>query len=181
MPIYAIKDSFNNVLRVETSSTLPIVDIGESAVIVQSMPTFPVEGKTLKLIGANFQIVDDRSLEQLKIIKNAEINAARLAANESYFVFAGKQISCDRLSRSDIDGVNGIVTLTGSLPPGFPMGWKAMDNTYVGIPDKNTWIAFYAAMVTQGTANFNYSQQLKALLAAATDNSQVDAIQWIGP
>jgi hypothetical protein len=117
-------------------------------------------------------------LDAVKMRKNAEINAARLAANRTTFVFAGKDISCDELSRSDIDGVNGIVALTAALPPGFPNAWKALDNTYVSIPDVATWTAFYAAMVAKGTENFAHSQQLKAQLEAATTHAQVEAIQW---
>lgn len=133
-------------------------------------------GKRLR--AADLQWVDARSLAEAKAAKNLEINASRLAANTSYFTFNGKQIAVDALSRSDIDASNGIISLTGALPGGWPGAWKAMDNTYVAIPDIATWTAFYAAMVTQGTANFVYSQQLKAALAAATTLEQVDAIYW---
>ncbi len=131
-----------------------------------------------RLRASDLQWVDSRTLEQAKEAKNAEINAARLAANQSTFTFANKQIAVDPLSRSDIDGANGIISLTGALPGGWPGAWKAVDNTYVAIPDISTWTAFYAAMVTQGTTNFVYSQQLKAALAAATTLQQVDAIYW---
>lgn len=121
---------------------------------------------------------DPRTLAQAKVEKNDEINRARAAANSSTFSYGGKTISVDALSRSDIDGANGIISLTGALPGGWPGAWKAVDNTYVLIPDIATWTAFYAAMVTQGTANFAYSQQLKATLAAATTIAEVDAITW---
>lgn len=119
---------------------------------------------------------DPRSVDDLKRQKNAEINAARLAANRSTFNFAGKAIACDELSRGDIDGINGIVALTKSLPPGFPGGWKAVDNTYVSITDVATWVAFYGAMVQQGTANFIHAQQLKAQLAAASTPIEVQEV-----
>jgi hypothetical protein len=120
--------------------------------------------------------VDD--LEKARELKNAEINAARLTANRSTFEFAGKPISCDELSRGDIDGVNGIVSLLGAMPPDWPGAWKAADNTYVPIPDVATWTAFYGAMVAQGTANFAHAQALKALLALATTAEEIDAITW---
>lgn len=122
--------------------------------------------------------VDHRSLVECKASKSAEINAARLAANRTSFTFSGKAIACDELSRGDIDGVNGIVSLTGALPPGFPNAWKAMDNTYVAIPDVATWVSFYGAMVAKGTENFAHSQELKAALAAATTPEEVEAIAW---
>jgi hypothetical protein len=121
---------------------------------------------------------DLRSLQSAKAAKNAEINAARLSANRSTFTFSGKAIACDELSRSDIDGAHGIILMTGALPPGWPGGWKAVDNTYVAIPDVATWGAFYAAMVSQGMANFAKAQTLKAQLAAAATIAEVEVLQW---
>lgn len=117
-------------------------------------------------------------LSGLKRDKNAEINAARLAANCSTFTHAGKQIACDQLSRSDIDGTNGFVSLYGTLPPGWPGGWKAVDNTYVPIASVNDWKAFYGSMFAAGNANFAKAQGLKTQLEAATTPVQVEAIKW---
>lgn len=120
----------------------------------------------------------DIDLGALKAGKNDEINAARLAANFSTFTHAGKHIACDQLSRSDIDGTNGYVALHGALPPGWPGGWKAVDNTYVVIGDVDAWKAFYSSMFAAGNANFAHAQALKALLTAATTAEQVHAIRW---
>lgn len=118
------------------------------------------------------------SLDEAKAAKNAEINAARAVANTSTFAHGGKAFSCDALSRSDIDGVNGYVALYGALPPGFPGAWKAVDNTYLPIADVDAWKVFYTAMVAQGAANFAHAQELKAQLAAATTPEAVAAIVW---
>lgn len=122
--------------------------------------------------------VDGRSLEDLKAAKNREINEARLAANRSTFTFSGQPISCDELSRSDIDGMNGAVSILGDLPPDFFGAWKTEDNNYISIPDVETWKAFYCAMVQQGQLNFIHAQALKAALAAATTAAEVEAITW---
>jgi hypothetical protein len=125
--------------------------------------------------------VNARLAEELsaaKAAKREEINQARLAANQSSFVFAGKQIAVDKLSRDDIDGVSDQVLLTGTFPAGFPNAWKAMDNTYVAIPDIDTWRAFITAMTTQGALNFGRAQQRKAEIDAATTVEQVEAIVW---
>lgn len=116
------------------------------------------------------------TLADLKATKNDAINRARAAANSSHFTFQGKQIAVDPLSRSDIDATHGAVLMLQALPPGWPGGWKAMDNTMVPIADLNTWGAFYAAMVAQGTANFNHAQTLKAQLAAASTPAEVEAV-----
>lgn len=124
--------------------------------------------------------VDARDLEASKAQKNAEINQKRLAANKSSFLFAGKSIACDELSMIDIQAMNGMILLINGLPPGFNNQWKAMDNTYVAIPDKAAWITFYGAMVATGQANFDHAQDLKDALAEATTTAEVDAITWEG-
>lgn len=118
------------------------------------------------------------TLDELKIAKNAEINAARAAANTGSFAHGGKVVTCDPLSRSDIDGVNGYVALYGALPPGFPGAWKALDNTYLPISDVEAWKSFYTSMIAAGATNFTYAQGLKDQLAAAATPEEVAAIQW---
>ena len=127
---------------------------------------------------ASMSPIDNRSLAGVKVEQNEHINLSRLSANRSTFLFSGKLIACDELSRSDIDAVNGVVALTNALPPGFPGGWKAIDNTYVAIPDKAAWISFYVAMVAQGVTNFNHTQTLKAALIAALTIADAEAITW---
>ena len=149
------------------------------------MPVVPA-GQRAKWNGAGFDFEDipqpvvppAPTLEELKAVKNTEINAAKAAANTSTFDHGGKTFSCDSLSRSDIDGVNGYVALYGALPVAFPGAWKAVDNTYLPIADVDAWKVFYTAMVAQGTANFAHAQQLKAQLAAATTPEGVAAIVW---
>lgn len=119
-------------------------------------------------------------LDAIVAAKNKEINAARLAANQGTFEHAGKLVACDPLSRSDIDAINGFVALTGSLPPGWPGGWKAADNSLLPIADVAAWTAFYGSMVAAGNAHFAHSQALKAQLAAATTAEEVAAISWGG-
>ena len=118
------------------------------------------------------------AIASAKQAKNAEINEARLAANRSTFQHAGKTFACDELSRSDIDGTNGFVTLNGALPPSWPGGWKAVDNTYLAITTVAEWKAFYGAMFAAGSANFAKAQALKASLANAALLSEVAAIRW---
>lgn len=118
------------------------------------------------------------NLAALKSAKNEQINAARLAATYSTFTHGGKVISCDQLSRSDIDGVNGYVALNGALPPSWPGAWKAVDNTLLTISDVAGWGAFYGSMVAAGSANFAHSQTLKAALAAAATAAEIAAIVW---
>lgn len=114
----------------------------------------------------------------LKTAKNAEINRWRAEENFTAFPHAGKSIACDALSRSDIDGVANQISLSGNFPTGFPMAWKAVDNTYIMLPDAAAFTDMYSSMTTQGSANFDHAQNLKAALATATTPEEIAAIVW---
>lgn len=118
------------------------------------------------------------TLADLKANKNADINTERGKANSTSFEHDGKAFACDALSRGDIDGVNGFVAITGALPPGFPCAWKAIDNSYLTIPDVAAWTAFYGSMIAAGALNFAHAQELKATLAAAQTPEAIAAITW---
>jgi hypothetical protein len=117
-------------------------------------------------------------LAALRSAKNAEINHWRAAANLSTFPHAGKVIACDALSRSDIDGVANQISLFGTFPDGFPGAWKAVDNSYIVLPDIDAFKAMYASMTAQGAENFNHAQALKAALAGAGSPEEIAAIVW---
>jgi hypothetical protein len=133
-------------------------------------------GKAFHFNYLNKQWEDRRTLAEVKVAKNSRINASRLQATQSHFMFQGRKIATDPLSRSDIDATHGAILMLQALPPGWPGAWKTLDNDYVAIPDEATWGQFYGAMVAQGTANFNHSQALKAQLAAASTLAEVEAV-----
>lgn len=117
-------------------------------------------------------------LAEAKRIKNEEINAARLSANNTFFPYLGKTIACDALSRSDIDGANGVILRDNTLPTHWPGGWKTIENDWIPITTVQEWHEFYNAMYTQGIINFAKAQQLKTALAACTTVEEVKAITW---
>lgn len=123
------------------------------------------------------QELADRFAE-IKAKVNQDINRWRLIANTSYFTHETKQFDCDALSRSDIDGISTYVSLYGVLPPTFPGGWKAKDNSIFSIPDVETWKQFISSMVAAGTANFVKAQTLKAQLNAATTYEEIMTLEW---
>lgn len=88
------------------------------------------------------------------------------------------RFACDELSRSDIDAVAGSVAMNNAFPEGFPNAWKAVDNSYISLPDVASFKMMYAGMTTQGTLNFAHSQQLKATLASAQTEQEIEAIKW---
>lgn len=117
-------------------------------------------------------------LTEKKKAKDNEINQWRAKANSTTFNHAGKVVACDALSRSDIDAVAGSISLNGAFPVGFPNAWKAVDNTYIPLPDIAAFKAMYGSMTLQGTINFGHSQDLKAAVQAATTVEEVEAIVW---
>jgi len=118
------------------------------------------------------------STDVLRAAQNAAIDEWRAAANASTFPHGGKQIACDALSRSDIDGVANHIALFGDFPDGWPGGWKATDKTMLPLADVDAFRAMYASMTAQGTENFNHSQDLKAQLATASTPEEIAAIAW---
>lgn len=117
-------------------------------------------------------------LQSVKARQKQLINASRVAANSSSFTYGGKTIACNPLSRSDIEAINGLILLGGGFPVGFNNEWKAIDNTYVPIPDIQAWADFYGAMVAFGIANFQKAQTKKAAIDAAITIQAVKAVVW---
>ena len=122
--------------------------------------------------------VETGTLADLKAQKNEEINRSRLAANRSSFKFGGKEIAYDEVARIDIGAMNGEIGLTGAMPASWKGAWKAIDNTYVLVPDLATWVMFNKAIVQTGSDSFDHAQALKARLAAAQTAAEVAAIVW---
>lgn len=113
-------------------------------------------------------------LATAKAARNAEINRWRDEANFSAFEYAGKRIAVDK----DIMGAAAYVALFGAFPPDFKGFWKTEDNTYIEIPDIDTFKAMFQEMVKRGSENFNRSEDLKAALAEATTAEDIAAIVW---
>lgn len=151
------------------------------------VPHSDFEAAMARPAGSTFAFVDGQlvitaaralTLDEIKTAKNDEINRWRETANLTSFPYAGKLVACDQLSRSDIDGVANHIGLLGTFPAAFPGAWKAMDNTYVPMPDIDTFKQMYAAMAAQGAINFKRAQDLKSQLATALTPADVDAIVW---
>lgn len=123
------------------------------------------------------------TLDEAKTAKRAEIDAARHAANTAHFDYNGVRISCDALSRSDIDGVADHISLHGALPADFPGAWKGRDPvtgavSWLPILSIEDFKVMHAAMVAEGTANFARSEARKAAIAAALTVAEVQAVVW---
>lgn len=130
--------------------------------------------------GTDVEWVDPRTIEQLRAARKAEINAWKLEANSTYFDFAGEQIAYRESDRVEIQAINNVVALTGTMPnwPDWPRAWKAISNRWVPLPDVATWTAFNIAIGERGTNHFKRAQQLKAAVDAAATPADIEAITW---
>ena len=173
---YAVLTETNQVLRIgimQPAENEIYVEIPMDIVI----PTSTNSASRLYYIDGEFIYTDDRSINDAKIHKNNYINESKILANQS-FTYSGKQIQADESSWKEIVGTHGWITATQSMPPGFPMQWKALDNTYVPITTVAEWLQFYGAALQRGVINFQRAQELKQQLAAATTLEEIDNISW---
>ncbi len=115
-------------------------------------------------------------VESRRAEKNRLVNAARADANQATFTHAGKEIACDALSRSDLDGIANYIALFDAYPPEWLGVWKAADNSYLDMATVAQFRAMYESMVTAGLNNFKQAQQRKNALAAATTIEAIDAV-----
>lgn len=157
----------------EDVSALGLVGLAHQGQI----PPQPSQSHVLRAVDDGLAWVDVRTLAQVKAQKNAEINSAHERANMR-FEFAGHWFQADARSWQQITAVQGYVSDSGRLPPGFPGRWKSEDNQYLPINDAAEWRLFYAAAVARGTANFMTSEALKLQLEAAQTIDQVEAVKW---
>lgn len=122
--------------------------------------------------------VDQRTLSDAKINKNIELNQKWFEANNTGFPYMDKVFATDQSSRSDIDGINGYVSLKGAMPDEWVGVWKAKDNTFIDIVTVDDWKNFYSAMVKAGNDNFIKAQALKHQLNVANTIPDVEIIDW---
>lgn len=180
MNTHAVVDQSEAVERLTSTPQSVVLQPGQSLVaLFGPVPAWPDGAGTLKC-DQNGRLYwdDDRSIEELRASKNAEINHWRETANET-FEHSGKTFSADPLSWKDIAGAHGWIVATGAMPPGWPGAWKAVDNTLLPIATTLEWMAFYGAAVSTGAANFARSQALKAYMNdPARTRAEIDSITW---
>jgi hypothetical protein len=129
------------------------------------------------LVDGAIQWRDSLTLAEAQAQKRAQIDAWRLAANASGFVYQGKRVATDALSMLDITNTGLRIAATQAMPPDWPGGWKA-EGSFIPITTVTQWNAFFDAMYQQGLANFNRSQMLKAQVDSATTVTAVEAVTW---
>lgn len=150
-----------------------IVALSQPVLFAEPSPTshpFWLEGA--------FTWVEMASLEELRTAKNAQINAAWIAADSSAFSYAGETFRAEPDDVLRLNSINGYISLKREMPPDWIGVWKTMDDTFIALPDVASWEPFYTAFVMKGVTNYLAAQGLKAQLAAATTAAEIAAITW---
>lgn len=126
------------------------------------------------------EIVWEVDLDKLRTSRNELINSWKLEANSSYFEFKGKRFAYKEADRIEIQAINNVVLLTGAMPsnPDWPAAWKAVDNTWLPLPNVAAWVEFNLAIADRGTTHFKHAQELKAKLGLAKTPEEVEAVNW---
>jgi hypothetical protein len=183
--IYAEIDANKNLIQVITTDDTPVRDDYTYREINQEqMPSWahPTPTSVLRWEDA-WDVpawVETASLAELKLSKRAEITAARLAADSDHFTYQGKEIKTADKDMFDLLVADARISkcADGEMPPNWPGGWKAIDNTYLPITSKEAWNAFFIAAYDKGVINFLHSQQLKRQLDDVTTPEEMAAITW---
>lgn len=122
--------------------------------------------------------VEEGNLPVAKALAKARISAAYLLANKTSFTFQGKEIQADEHAMTQINRTDAGIQRRGALRSDWPGAWKALDNSYIPIPDVATWGAMMDALETQGLVNFLKAQALKNSIDAAETIEEIQAISW---
>ena len=144
-------------------------------------PAAPTPTSVLHWQGGSFVWKETATLDEIKAAKSAEITRDRIATDSDRFVYQGLSIRTADKDIFDLLIADARISKGQGMPPNWPGGWKAIENSYVLINTVDEWNAFFIAMYDAGISNFNRSQQLKAQVSAATTAAEVTAIQWNQP
>ena len=113
-----------------------------------------------------------------KIEKAKQLASQRLIANLTSFTYNTKDYSANQTAQNDLNAIANYASLFNALPASFPNAWQAIDGTVIAIPDVTAFKSLYSAMVAQGAANFIKMQTLLYQANAATNQAQLEAINW---
>lgn len=143
-------------------------------------PPAPSDTAVLHVLDGNLQWVETATLEEVRQRKRQEITACRIAADNDHFVYQDKMIRTADKDMFDLLVADARINkcTDGKMPPNWPGGWKAMDNSYLPISSPDAWNAFFIAAYDAGIGNFMKSQSLKQQIDSATTFQEIEAIKW---
>jgi hypothetical protein len=124
-----------------------------------------------------FEWIDQRSLEQAKADKRAELRVARTAAIYSTFTWDGSEFDANVESQGLIKGAVLDAMVASQAGADFSIDWTLADNSVRTLSGSDV-IQMGLAMSALIKTNFSKSQALQAALEASTSIEQLESITW---
>lgn len=117
----------------------------------------------------------ERTLEELKLIKRAEINRARDAAEQGGFEYLGKTFDSDQVSCLRMASAAQAMALA---PEESSIVWTCQDNTTISL-NKEQLVGLVVALAQHSNACHQKATTLKAEIDKAKSKEELDKIVWI--
>lgn len=113
-------------------------------------------------------------LEELKLIKRAEINQARDAAEQGGFEYLGKTFDSDQISAQRISMAAQAMALADDTAK---ITWTCQDNTTIDL-NKTQLVGMVAALAEWSNTCHQKATALKAKIEAAQTAEELENITW---
>ena len=113
------------------------------------------------------------TFEDLKVRKYREIAQARYNAEIAGVTINGVLIKTDRETQAVLTAA----CLQAYIDSGYSLNWKTGDGTFVSLPAEKI-MAFGTAVRAHVQSCFDHEAELLPLIAAATTEAELEAINW---
>lgn len=121
--------------------------------------------------------VDLRTLDTVREQAWTRIKAARTAAENAGFTYAGAVFDSDPVSVRRITGAVLLASIANAVGAPYAQEWTLADNTNMPL-DGPAMVGVGVALGTAQSAIFTQARDLRATIAAATDVAALDALAW---
>lgn len=138
------------------------------------------EGTTIEdLGGGKYKIVElpKPSLDELKLIKRAEINKARDAAEQGGFFYMGKTFDSDVVSCIRIQGAAQAMQAASMVEDVPSITWTCKDNTTIELTAQEL-LGLSVALAEWSNTCHQKATELKAQIESAMSQEELEKITW---
>lgn len=114
------------------------------------------------------------TLEELKLAKRVEINAARNAAEQGGFMYLGKAFDSDQISAQRISMA---AQAMANAPEGTTITWTCQDNSTIDLTAQEL-VGLVVALAQHSNTCHEKATALKAKIEAAQTAEELENITW---
>lgn len=169
------KIKLNDVFGIEKyDEAVEFIKQNEGTTIVEVEPIIDDEN-----IIRQYQLVElpKPSLEELKIIKRAEINVARDEAEQGGFEYMGKVFDSDPISCIRISSAAQAMEVATMAEETPTITWTCQDNTTIDLTAADL-MGLVVALAEWSNTCHQKATQIKALLEECQTSEEVEKISW---